>query len=63
MARKIIIDTIADMVADLLFYDRKEDEELPIGAIEEAIENGVISINKIVEVFREKLEEGIKDKK
>lgn len=31
----------------LLYYDRKEDEDLPLEAIESAIANGEISISKI----------------
>ena len=31
-------------MADLLYYDRKEDEDLPVGKIEELIENNEIHI-------------------
>lgn len=47
--------TICDLVSDFLYYDRKEDEELPVGAIEELIENGDISVDEIVGIFREEL--------
>jgi len=59
----ILKDTISDIVTDLLFYDRKEDKELPAGAIEEAIKNGVISIDYIVDIFRKEVEKNLKDKK
>lgn len=30
--------TVSDLVADLMYYDRKEDEDLPRGEIERMIE-------------------------
>lgn len=59
MTSKIIEDNISDLVADFLYYDRKEDEDLPNGQIEEDIASGETSVNEIVELFRHKLEEGI----
>lgn len=50
--KKIILDTVSDLVADFYYYDRKEDEELPRGAIEAAIERGEITVDEIVEHFR-----------
>jgi len=57
--RQEIIDTIEDLVADFLWYDRKEDEDLPRGKIEKAIKDGDITIGEIVECFRRELEENI----
>lgn len=57
--KEIIQNTIIDMVSNLMYYDRKEDVNLPIGAIEEAIENGEITINEIVAQFQENLEDGL----
>lgn len=51
----LIVDTVTDLVSDLLYYDRKEDEQLPRGAIEEAIQQDEITVDEIVEVFRDKL--------
>lgn len=54
MTRKeYILATVSDLVSDLMYYDRKEDEELPRGAIEEAIANYDITLDEIVEKFRE----------
>lgn len=50
-----IMDTVDDMLTDLLYYDRKGDERLPVGAIEEAIEQGEITIDQIVDHVRTKL--------
>jgi len=59
----ILRDTISDMVTDLLFYDRKEDIELPKGAIEKAIKDEIISIDYIVDMLRKELERNLKDNK
>ena len=49
-------NTIDDLVAQLLYYDRKEDEELPRGKIQEMIEAGETSVDEIVAAFRLELE-------
>lgn len=60
MMRQQILDTIHDMVQDFLYYDRKKDEQLPVGAIDQAIANGEISVDEIVEAFKAHLIENIK---
>ncbi len=52
----MITGTVEDLVANFLYYDRKGDEELKVGDIEEAIENNVITIDEIVQHFRSELE-------
>lgn len=56
-----ILAIIGDSVTDLLYYDRKEDDELPIGAINEAVKNGEITIDEMVAKYREQLENGLKN--
>ena len=53
------MNTIDDAVSNFLYYDRKEDEELPRGSIEEAIKSGDITYGEIVERFKEQLLKGI----
>ena len=53
--KQTILDTIDDTVAKLVYYDRKEDEELPVGAIDQAVRDGVITVDEMVEKFREVL--------
>jgi len=56
--RQLILDTVTDLVSGFLYYDRKEDEDLPRGAIEEAVENGEISWQDVIDEFsRELLDE------
>lgn len=50
---------IDDLVCDFLYYDRKEDEDLPRGAIEKAITDGVTSAEEIVARFKKELEKSL----
>ena len=51
-----IFDTISDLCSDFLYYDRKEDEELSIELLNEAVANGEITIDEMVAEFRKHLE-------
>lgn len=51
----VILRVIEDLVSKFLCYDRKEDEDLPIGTIEEEIKKGNISIDEMVNQFKESL--------
>jgi hypothetical protein len=57
--RENILFTVDDLVAKFLYYDRKEDEELPLESIEAAIAGCEISADEIVDRFRQQLEEGL----
>jgi len=46
-----ILNATEDLAGCFLYYDRKEDEDLPIGEIEKAIKAGDVSINEIVSTF------------
>lgn len=58
--REIIESTLDDLVSDFLYYDRKEDEELPRGEVEAAIEAGEITVDEIVERFRKEVSNHIR---
>ncbi len=51
--RELIIAAVKDLARNFVFYDRKDDEELPSGEIENAIIAGEITIDEIVSTFRE----------
>lgn len=53
--RDKILDAVQDLAGDFMYYDRKNDEELSADDIETALENGDITIDEIVEAFREAL--------
>lgn len=47
-------DTVSDLAADFYYYDRKEDPDLPVGAIEAAVRNGDITVDQLAAIFAEK---------
>lgn len=49
--RQHILDVVSDLVVNVLYYDRKEDEDLPVGAIEAAVEAGEITVAEIIGHF------------
>jgi hypothetical protein len=49
--RQDILNTVEDLLSGLLYYDRKEDEDLPRGAIEDAIIAQEVSVSELKEVF------------
>lgn len=57
--RQIIIDTVDDLILDFLDYDRKDDDDLPRGEIEAAIEARELTVDEIVARFKKQLEEGL----
>lgn len=59
MIKENILGLIRDLVSDLLYYDRKEYEEYPVGFIEGAIENNYITIEDMIQEFKTQLYENI----
>ena len=55
--KKRIISQIGDMFMMWLYYDRKEDYEVPPEAIEKAVKDGVISKDEIILAFHRNIEE------
>ena len=53
--RELIDASVFDLVGALLYYGRKEDEDLPRGSIEAAIAAGEISARDIVDMFEREL--------
>jgi hypothetical protein len=50
--KDLILRTLSDTVARFAYYDRKEDEDLPRGAIERVVADGVITVDELVDAFR-----------
>lgn len=57
--RETIINASKDLMADFLYYSRKEDEDLPVSSIEGAIKNDEISIEEILAIFKKELESSV----
>ena len=58
--KNYINNTISDLVSCFLYYDRKEDDVLPVGKIEELIKSGEISSIDIINTFCNELNKGLK---
>lgn len=58
--RQEIFNTVADLVSDFLYYDRKEDDTLQRGEIEEALRSGDVTFDEIVCEFRSHLIMGLR---
>lgn len=59
--KQVIKDTLSDLVSCFLYYDRKEDSDLFVGEIDDAVEAGEITIEEMVDQFRQELIAGLKD--
>lgn len=55
-----ILDIVNDLAGSFLYYDRKEDEDMPVGEIEATIKAGEITIDEIVAEFRGVIEGQVK---
>jgi translation elongation factor EF-G len=54
--KQTILDVISDLCSDFFYYDRKEDEQLTIEQLNEAVKSGKITIDEMVSEFRRHLE-------
>lgn len=61
--RQKILNTIDDLGGALLFYDRKEDETLPVFALEDAIIAGVVTTDELVAKLREAIESAVESRR
>lgn len=55
--RQHILDTVNDLVASFMYYDRKEDSDLKYGDIQEAVKAGEITYEEIVAYFKKVLQD------
>ena len=49
-------------IADLLYYSRKEDEDCPVGYIEQAILDGYVDIDNMTERFDDAIRQCVEEK-
>lgn len=47
--REKIQNTLSDLIGNFFYYDRKEDPDLPVGAIEQAVKEGVVTTDELIE--------------
>jgi hypothetical protein len=53
--KTVILDRVSDLVANFLYWDRRNDHELPRLVIENAVKNGDVTVDEIVNEFRRQL--------
>lgn len=54
--RQRILDRADDLAGNFLYYDRKDDEDLPPKSVEEAVAAGEVTVDEVVDAFRTALE-------
>ena len=53
--RETVLTTFSDTMAKFMYYDRKEDLDLPPGAIEAAIQAGEVTVDELIQIVRDSL--------
>ena len=48
-----IMNVLSDTMTNMLYYNRKEDAELPVGSIGKALREGVVTIDEMVKEFKD----------
>jgi hypothetical protein len=61
--RKLALDTASDVAGEFCYYGRKEDEDLPLEALQEAFDTGAVTIDDVVDEFRKVVEENFGSRK
>lgn len=51
---------LSDMLSDLFYYNRKECEHMPVGAIEEMVENGEVTVDEIIDFVNAGIRDALK---
>ena len=59
--RKNIIGRVKDLVSELLWYGRKEDDDVPRGLIEDCVKDGTVSADEIIKIFADELKAHVED--
>lgn len=50
--KSTIENTVSTLVGAFLYYDRKKDKNLPVGRIEQAVKDGILTWDDIASMFR-----------
>lgn len=59
--KQLALDTITDLVADFLYYDRKNDDELSRENIKTLLESKELTKEEIKEHFNKALDEALEE--
>ncbi len=55
VSKQDIYNIIEDLVSSFLYYDRKEDEDVRVGVIEEMVRENKITVDEMVDLFKSEL--------
>ncbi len=58
--KELVTDILKDSVSDLLYYDRKEDEDMSKDDIQKVFDERLMTIDEAVYIFRTELINGLK---
>lgn len=50
-----VLGIVRDLVGDFLYYDRKNSQNCPLGAIEDLVQAGDLTVDEIIEEFQTEL--------
>lgn len=53
--KETLLSRVSDLVSDLTYYGRKDDEELNLESFNYLIENNIVTVDEIIEVFKTEL--------
>lgn len=54
---ELVKNNVCGLVSDFVYYDRKEDEELDRDDIKKVFIEGIVSVDDVVSIFRQGMED------
>lgn len=57
----VLFATLEDLVAELLYYDRKEDEDLSVSDVQTLFKSGEVTIDEVTDWFQLQLTKGLRN--
>ena len=57
--KRKVENCIIDLVAEFFYYGRKDDEDLSVDALEDAINRGTVTKEEIIEIFSREVTDAV----
>ena len=54
--KEMILGYVDDLISSFAYYDRKEDEDLNVDQLNQAVKKGVVSVDEMTERFQKGLQ-------
>lgn len=58
--KELLKNKISDLLSNFFYYDRKEDDQLPVGEIQAWVTSGEITKEEIIEMFTNEINNCLK---